>query len=436
MNKQLPKNWVETDLFTLANVSTGKKDANHAEEDGEYVFYTCALGQTKSPTYSFEGPSIIVPGNGNIGYVFYFEGKFEAYQRTYVINNIRINPKYLFYHFKCYWKSRTIDNLFGSTIQYVKIGNFKSYNIDFPPVTEQLRIVTKLDALFAKLENIKTSITSIPKLLKDLRRQVLTQAVTGKLTEGWRKEKNMQWEEFLLNDVCSSITDGDHQAPPQVKEGIPFLVISNVSKGYFEFNNVSRFVSKEYYNSLKETRKPKNGDVLYTVTGSYGIPILVNFEKEFCFQRHIAILRPDSNKVLSEFLKYLLQSNLILNQANNVATGTAQLTVPLGGIKKFEINLPQLNEQQEIVSRVESLFTKADALEKQYEILKIKIDSLPQAILNKAFKGELCEQLESDGDAKELLKQITELKVATTGKKKVTRYAEGEIKLSMVAEPK
>ena len=77
-----------------------------------------------------------------------------------------------------------------------------------------------------------------------------------------------------------------------------------------------------------------------------------------------------------------------------------------------------VEEQQEIVSRVESLFAKADAIEKQYETLKVKIDSLPQAILHKAFKGELTEQLDTDGDARELLKQIQELKEINIKSKK------------------
>jgi type I restriction enzyme S subunit len=82
------------------------------------------------------------------------------------------------------------------------------------------------------------------------------------------------------------------------------------------------------------------------------------------------------------------------------------------------IGLPSLKEQQEIVSRVESLFAKADAIEKQYETLKSKIESLPQAILHKAFKGELTEQLDTDGDARELLREIEGLKRVQQDKSK------------------
>ena len=102
--ENLPKNWIETELLNVSEIKTGKRDANHAKINGHYPFYTCSLTQSKSDTFAFDGPSVIIPGNGNIGYVFYYDNKFEAYQRTYVINNIKINPRYLYYHFKCYWR--------------------------------------------------------------------------------------------------------------------------------------------------------------------------------------------------------------------------------------------------------------------------------------------------------------------------------------------
>ena len=110
-------------------------------------------------------------------------------------------------------------------------------------------------------------------------------------------------------------------------------------------------------------------------------------------------------------------------------------------LSKFTIPFPSPEEQQEIVNRVESLFAKADAIEQQYKILKAKIDTLPQAILHKAFKGELTEQLDTDGDSRELLKQIQELKNSTVKPKKATtkkvkNYPEGDGALGMVAESK
>lgn len=447
MEKQLPKNWVLlpfTEIFDI-NGGTQPPKAVFIDEPKEGYIRLLQIrdfGKKPVPTYipdtgklmTCKKDDILIARYGaSIGRIVTgMDGSYNvALAKVSVPENMNKN----------FVKWLLKSNLFQEPILSIQRTAQNGFNktdlaaiyVPLPPLPEQHRIVAKLDMLFAQLETIKNSMANIPLLLKDLRQQMLTQAVTGKLTEEWRKGKELdEWKKILLNDICDSITDGDHQAPPQVNEGIPFLVISNVSKGYFEFEKVSRFVSQEYYNSLKDTRKAKKGDILYTVTGSYGIPILVDFNKEFCFQRHIAILRPDNNKVYSNFIKILLQSDLIFTQARNVATGTAQLTVPLGGIKKFEVNLPTPKEQQEIVRRVESLFAKADTIEQQYKTLKVSIDTLPQAILHKAFKGELTEQLDTDGDARELLKAIAELKNIKVSKPKT--YKVPKEKLRMVTE--
>jgi type I restriction enzyme S subunit len=298
----------------------------------------------------------------------------------------------------------------------------ENYNFPLPPLPEQKRIVAKLDQLFAHLEGLKARLDKIPALLKDFRQAVLTQAVTGKLTEEWREGKGLgEWVEKKLMDLCNTITDGDHQAPPKVASGIPFLVISNVSKGYINFDSVTRFVPEEYYQNLKEARVPRMGDVLYTVTGSYGISLLVKSNQKFCFQRHIGIIKPNQEILSSKFLVHSLNSPILLAQAHEVATGTAQKTVSLRGLKNFKILLPSLEEQKEIVRRVDALFAKADAIEQGYERLKTQIEQLPQAILAKAFKGELVPQLPSDGDAQALLEEIKQLKEAAAQAKKKSK---------------
>ena len=82
------------------------------------------------------------------------------------------------------------------------------------------------------------------------------------------------WEWCRLSTISQYISDGDHQPPPQTDDGIPFLVISNVSNGFLDFTS-TRYVSPDYYNGIAEYRKPCKGDLLFTVTGSYGIPVLV-----------------------------------------------------------------------------------------------------------------------------------------------------------------
>ena len=99
------------------------------------------------------------------------------------------------------------------------------------------------------------------------------------------------WAWVRLSIICKSIADGDHQPPPQVSSGIPFLVISDVSSGQIVFSK-TRFVPLSYYQTLSENRVPEQGDLLFTVTGSYGIVVPVMTERQFCFQRHMALLKP------------------------------------------------------------------------------------------------------------------------------------------------
>lgn len=148
-------NWIVTNLKQIADISTGRKDANHAKQNGIYRFYTCAKEYFMSDTFSFEGESLILPGNGaNVGQVYRYSGKFEAYQRTYIIrvkSNFYqyIDMNYLEYLFHAYWGEYNKDKMFGSATPYIKLGNLVNFPVVIPPIDEQKRIVEKLDKLFA-----------------------------------------------------------------------------------------------------------------------------------------------------------------------------------------------------------------------------------------------------------------------------------------------
>lgn len=98
------------------------------------------------------------------------------------------------------------------------------------------------------------------------------------------------WEWARLESVTRVVTDGDHQAPHQSNKGIPFLVISDISSGAINLSN-TRKVPHEHYAEIDASRKPTIGDVLLSVTSSFGIPVMVDKELEFCFQRHIALIK-------------------------------------------------------------------------------------------------------------------------------------------------
>lgn len=276
----------------------------------------------------------------------------------------------------------------------------KAHEIGLPPLAEQTRIAVKLDELLAQVDTLKTRIDGIPALLKRFRQSVLVAAVSGEISS------TASARPMLLSDICLSITDGDHQAPPQSNTGIPFITISAINDGVIRLEKATRYVPTSYFEELKESRKPQIGDILFSVTGSICIPAMVLSEQAFTFQRHIAILRPNPKLALQKFLYFYLSSEQIRKQGLKVATGTAQLTVPLKGLRNFEISLPTLEEQTEAVRRVEQLFAFADQLEAKVTSAKTRIDHLTRSILAKAFRGELMPQDPSDEPASALLARI------------------------------
>ena len=211
------------------------------------------------------------------------------------------------------------------------------------------------------------------------------------------------WEWARLGAVAETIGDGDHQPPPQTSYGIPFLVISNVSAGKLSFEN-TRFVDTEYFWKLPEDRKPRKGDLLFTVTGSYGIPILVDTNDKFCFQRHIAIIRPC---ILSNrYLYVVLGSSYAKSICDDKATGTAQKTVSLATLRELLIPIAPYNEQIQIYSQTQTFLHIVDSISTDKEDLLNIIESTKAKILDLAIRGKLVPQDPNDEPASVLLERI------------------------------
>lgn len=180
----------------------------------------------------------------------------------------------------------------------------------------------------------------------------------------------MSWEKVKLGEVCTSISDGDHQPPPKTNFGIPFVTISNItSTNQFDFSD-TMFVPQEYYDKLDTKRKAKTGDILYSVVGSFGIPVLIKNDDKFAFQRHIAILRPNTEKINSEFLYYTMLSRDFYMQADSVALGAAQRTVSLTALRNMVIDIPPLETQQKIASILSAYDNLIENNQKQIKLLE------------------------------------------------------------------
>ena len=139
---------------------------------------------------------------------------------------------------------------------------------------------------------------------------------------------------------------------------------------------------------MSEIRIPRRGDILYTVVGSYGIPVKVDTDKEFCVQRHVAILKP-SKEVSVEYIYHILPSGFVFKQATDASTGTAQKTVPLGGLREIKIPLPPFEEQKEIARIIDEKLIAMNRLADESENKMMVAEKNKQSILASIFSGKL-----------------------------------------------
>ena len=205
-----------------------------------------------------------------------------------------------------------------------------------------------------------------------------------------------------MEDFVYAVTDGDHLPPPQSNSGIPFLVISDVNTGVINFDK-ARFVPDSYYDSLPTIRKASIHDILFTVTGSYGIVIPVETKERFCFQRHIGLIKTIESH---EWLVFVLQSRYVQAYCDKVATGTAQKTVSLGALRDLPIPIPPRKEQERIGERLQEWLKISNHLGVAGAELNRNIVLAKTKILDFAIHGKLVPQDPSEEPAIEFLKRI------------------------------
>lgn len=297
------------------------------------------------------------------------------------LNQETIEPKFL------EWLSKTSEFVDlckaaseGTTNRVrLKEEKFLAMAIHLPPLLEQQRIVARIEELAAKIEEAR-----------GLRRQAVeeAEALSRSSIEAVYQDLVARHGQTSLADVCTTITDGDHNTPTFSETGVRFIFVGNVSSGKLHFDNSKR-VAEDYFRSLKPHRVPVKGDILYSAVGAtLGIPAVVDTDESFCFQRHIAILKPNRERMDGQYIWHMLKSQTAFAKAWSTTTGTAQPTVPLRAIKELPIPIPPLAEQRSIVAYLDNLNAKVASLKRLQTETAAELNAMLPSILDKAFKGD------------------------------------------------
>ena len=327
----------------------------------------------------------------------------------------------------------------------------KALPLPLAPEAEQKRIADKLDTVLTRVDAVNTRLARVAPLLKRFRQSVLAAATSGRLTEDWRISSNLDdsstservaeilfkrkemwngrgkytlpfaaadvssaafldipksWIRGTLDQVAWSVKDGPHFSPEYTSQGIPFISGRNIRPGKIDLSN-AKFISNELHAELSQRCKPSYGDVLYTKGGTTGIAAVNTLSADFNVWVHVAVLKLLPPAFVDPFfVQHALNSPACYEQSQLYTHGVGNQDLGLTRMIKIILPIPPVQEQTEIVRRVETLFAFADRLEARLAQAQTAATRLTPALLAKAFRGELVPQDPNDEPAADLLRRL------------------------------
>jgi type I restriction enzyme S subunit len=380
------------------NYFNGDFDKRHFIQKGDLLFAWSGTPGTSFGTHEWKGENAVL--NQHI-FKIEFSNEFIS--------------KGFFRHAINHKLEELIGNANGGVgLRHVTKGVFENTKVAFPPLAEQKRIVEKLDQVLAQVDTIKARLDGIPAILKRFRQSVLAAAVSGKLTEEWRRENSLSMSSWLFDcakNVCEKVQSGStpRNSPFDQNGTIPFLKVYNIVNQEINFDYKPQFVTQDVHGKALLRSVALPNDVLMNIVGPPlgKVAILTNQYPEWNINQAITLFRVNENNFSYKFLYYILcEGELVRKVMPDTKGSVGQVNISLSQCRDAIMPVPPIEEQTEIVRLVDQYFAFADTIEKQVQKAQQRVDKLTQSILAKAFRGELVPQDPTDEPADELLKRI------------------------------
>lgn len=326
----------------LTKIRTGKLDANASSEDGQYPFFTCSREPLKISTYSYDCECVLVAGNGDLN-VKYYNGKFDAYQRTYIIEDNgsgKLFMPYLYYFMEGYVEELRKQAI-GGVIKYIKLGNLTDALIELPSVDEQKAIVDILEKAKNVLDMRNEEISKLDDLIK------------ARFVElfGNPLDKSMANKYFV---ECVDFNPKKSEVKDMMDETVSFVPMECVGvDGSFTIREDG--LVRDYYKGYTYFR---DGDVLLAkITPCFEngkVAIAENCTNGIGFgTTEFHVSRPIAGVSNSYWIKYMLKNDSVHDLATINMTGSAgQKRIQTPFFEKLKIYLPPIELQNQFADFV------------------------------------------------------------------------------------
>ena len=384
---EIPKGWNVKKGKALYSITTGKLDANAEEPTGIYPFFTCSMFPKKINQYAFDCEALLVAGNGVVGFTQYYKGKFNAYQRTYVLSDFHnIYPLFLKYYVSNNLKREVEQSSVGSVIQFIKLGDLQNFNIAFPEYKEQEKITEYLEMKCQKIDHIIEKTKSSIVEYKKFKQSIITQAVTkgivperlmkecdinwiGKIPQDWKVQRGKN----LFIEINERSTTGEEE----------LLTVSHITGVTPRKNkNVNMFMSE----SLVDYKICHEGDIaantMWMWQGAIGV------------SKYYGVISPSyrqkSDTYDADYLEYLLRIPQLVATYAAHSTGitASRLRLYPQGFFSILFPVPPRKEQQEIAVYLNKKIPQIDQLIIKKEKFVDELKSYKRSLIYEYVTGK------------------------------------------------
>ncbi len=360
-------------LGDYVKIKTGKLDANAADENGIFPFFTCSVEPLKINTYAYDCECVLVAGNGDLN-VKYFNGKFNAYQRTYIIESTDksiLTVPYLFCFLDKYVETLRLQSI-GGVIKYIKLGNLTEAYFSLPTIEEQNRIINKINKIDNLIEKRTRQIQKIDLLVK------------SKFIEMFGKEgKKVPLTDYVWFQEGPGVRSTDF-----TDEGTILLTGSNINENAITFGYKNdRFISNQLANGKYAHFICDKNDIL--VVSSAIAPdkfdkkvVIVDADKKYCLNTGIIRFKPRKKYLTVGYFREFLKTNYFKRQVSNEMRGIAQMHFGPSHLKKMTILLPPtIDSQNQFAAFVE----QTDKMKLKIKQSLEKLETLKKSLMQKHF---------------------------------------------------
>ena len=433
---EVPENWVWVRLGSLADVKGGKrlpKGTTFSENITKHPYIRVtdfnAIGVSleglkyidedvyeKISRYTISSDDIYVSIAGSIGKVGIIPSCIDGANLTEnaaKITNIKgINQKYLCMFLTSEFAQYQMQSATIATTQ-AKLALFRIESLTFPlpPLSEQQRIVERIEELFAKLDEAKERLQEVADSFAVRKAAILHKAFTGELTKQWRRENGVsdeRWEEKTIGDVCTvnpKKIDAKNLDDNLEVSFVPMAAVSDV------FGEIVNHEVKNLQDVRTGFTNFSEGDVIFakiTPCMENGKSAIVGpLVNDIGYGSTEFYVLRCKEELYNKYLYHMVRNTTFRAEAKAVMTGAVgQQRVPKTFLQEYQLLLPSLPEQHEIVRLIDELLARERAAQQAAEQALASIDLMKKSILARAFRGELGTNKASEASALELLRQV------------------------------